>query len=178
MRRVSKYASDLALVKGTIFTGNPALRRAQAVAIKGNRIIAVGSEEGILPLVSKATRVIDLGGRFVAPGFNDAHIHLVAGGFSLSRIELRGASTLEDLRARIEGGASRLAPDAWVQGRGWDQTLLPGTVWPPLVLLDEATGDRPALLYRIDGHTAWTNSTAERNTIQERTVGFRDDPAL
>src|SRR2546422_7847161 len=107
MRRVSKYASDLALVKGTIFTGNPALRRAQAVAIKGNRIVAVGSDEGILPLVSKSTRVIDLGGRFVVPGFNDAHIHLVGGGFALSRIDLRSASSLEDLRERIERGASR-----------------------------------------------------------------------
>src|SRR5207249_8407491 len=114
--------------------------------------------KGILPLVSKSTRVIDLGGRFVIPGFNDAHIHLVGGGFALSRIDLRGASSLEDLRARIESGASRLAPCAWVQGRGWDQTLLPVSEWPPLTLLDEATGGRPALLYRIDGHTDWLKS--------------------
>jgi predicted amidohydrolase YtcJ len=104
--------------------------------------------------------VLDLGGRFVCAGFNDAHVHLVGGGFSLGRVELRGATTLEELRDRVAGGASRLAEGAWIEGRGWDQTQLPGGDYPPLGLLDEASGGRPAFLFRTDGHTAWANSAA------------------
>ena len=160
MRRAAKYTADLALLHGNVFTGNPTQKRAQAIAIKGNRIIAVGSDEGIVPLVGKTTRVLDLGGRFVCAGFNDAHVHLVGGGLSLARVELRGARSLEDLRARIEGGAARLPEGAWIEGRGWDQTDLPGGEYPPLGLLDEASGGRPAFFYRTDGHTAWANSAA------------------
>src|SRR5262245_12595137 len=160
MPRAAKFTCDLALVGGTVFTGNPSLPRAQAVAIKGNKIIAVGSDEGIRSLIGRTTRVIDLGGRFAGPGFNDAHTHLLAGGFSLVRLDLAGAATLDALRDRIAERAAKLEPGVWLEGRGWDQTLLPGAEWPPLALLDEAAGGRPAFLWRADGHTAWANSAA------------------
>jgi hypothetical protein len=160
MPRTPRFTCDLALVGGTVFTGNPVLPRAQAVAIKGNKIIAVGSDEGIRPLVGRTTRVVELGGRFAAAGFNDAHTHLLAGGFSLVRLDLAGAATLDALRERIAASAAKLEPGAWLEGRGWDQTLLPGGGWPPLGLLDEAAGGRPAFLWRADGHTAWASSAA------------------
>ena len=160
MRRTTKYTADLVLLHGDVYTGNPTQKRAQGVAIKGNRIVAVGSDEGIKALAGKATRVIDLGGRFVAPGFNDAHVHVLGGGFALARIELTGATTLEDLKTRIEAGAALLPPETWVQGRGGDQALRPESAWPPLALLDEAAGGRPAFLWRVDGHTAWANTAA------------------
>lgn len=160
MRRTVKYTSDLVLLHGNVYTGNPTQRRAQAIAVKGNRIVAVGSDEGIRSLVGKTTRVLDLAGRFVSPGFNDGHVHLLGGGLSLSRVELTGAASAEDLRTRIASSASLLAPGAWVEGRGWDQTLLPGGQWPAAGLLDEAAGGRPAFLYRTDGHTAWVSTAA------------------
>lgn len=160
MRRTSKYASDVVLMHGDVYTGNPTQRHAQAVAVKGNRIVAVGSDDGIQALIGKATRVVDLAGRFVCAGFNDAHLHLLGGGLSLSRVELRGSSTLDEVRKRIEAGAALLPSGVWLEGRGWDQTLLPGGEWPSIGLLDEAAGGRPAFLYRVDGHTAWANSAA------------------
>lgn len=160
MPRTAKYSCDLALIHGNVFTGNPAQKRAQAVAIKGNRLIAVGSDAGVRGLIGKATRVLDLGGRFVCAGFNDAHIHLLGGGSALSRIELRGLKGVDDVRRAIEAGAARIAPGGWVEGRGWDQTLMPDGAWPSVSLLDEACNGRPAFLYRIDGHTAWVSSAA------------------
>lgn len=159
-RRALRYTADVALVHGRVFTGNPVMKRAQAVAIKGNRIIAVGSDQGVKSLVGKTTRVLDLGGRFVAPGFNDAHVHLIGGGLAMSRVELRGARTLEELAARITAAASQLPDHGWLQGRGWDQTELPGGAYPPIGLLDEAAGGRPAFLFRTDGHTVWANGAA------------------
>lgn len=160
MPRAAKFTCDLALVGGTVHTGNPALPRAQAVAIKGNKIIAVGTDEGIRALVGRNTRVIELGGRFAGPGFNDAHTHLLAGGFARVQLDLAGAATLDDLRGRIAERAAKLEPGVWLEGRGWDQTLLPGGDWPPLALLDEAAGGRLAFLWRADGHTAWASSAA------------------
>jgi predicted amidohydrolase YtcJ len=157
---MAKFTCDLALTGGTVFTGNPILPRAQAVAVKGNKIIAVGSDEGIRALIGRNTRVIALGGRFAGPGFNDAHTHLLGGGFALTRLDLTGAASLDVLRERVALAAAKLGPGSWLEGRGWDQTLLPGGDWPPLGLLDEAAGGRPAFLWRADGHTAWASSAA------------------
>lgn len=160
MPRAARFTCDLALLRGTVYTGIPVLPRAQALAIKSNKIIAVGTDSGIQALIGRNTRVIDLEGRYAGPGFNDAHTHLLGGGFALTRLDLTGAATLEALRERIAKAAARLEPGAWLEGRGWDQTLLPEGAWPPLALLDEAVGGQPAFLWRADGHTAWASSAA------------------
>lgn len=160
MKSQSLKHADLLLTGGLIYTGNARQPRAGAVAVRGNRIMAVGSVEGLAGLKGRNTRVIDLGGRFACPGFTDSHVHLLWGGLSLSRADLSGCRDRESMIALIREKASLLGEGQWLLGRGWDQELL--GVWPRKEWLDEAIGDRPALLQRVDGHVAWVSSAALR----------------
>jgi len=152
-RRVS-----LLLVNGKIFTADERGSLAQAVAIDGERIIAVGTNDEINSRFD-AARTIDLGGKLVTPGFNDAHIHFVSGGQALQRVDLNGAQTLEEAKRRIAAKAKELPPGAWIQGRGWDHTLWGGE-WPTRQDLDAVVPNNPVFVQRVDGHVSWANSLA------------------
>ncbi|MDQ3586668.1 MAG: amidohydrolase family protein, partial [Acidobacteriota bacterium] len=152
-RRVS-----LLLVNGKIFTADERGSLAQAVAIDGERIIAVGTNDEINSRFD-AARTIDLGGKLVTPGFNDAHIHFVSGGQALQRVDLNGAQTLEEAKRRIAAKAKELPPGAWIQGRGWDHTLWGGQ-WPTRQDLDAVVPNNPVFVQRVDGHVSWANSHA------------------
>jgi predicted amidohydrolase YtcJ len=155
-----RQAADLLLVNGKVFTADARGTVAEAVAIKGGRIVAVGTTR---ELVSKyrGARAIDLRGRLVTPGFNDAHIHFLGGGLSLLRVDLNGARTLEEAKRRVAARARELPAGAWVTGRGWDHTLWGGQ-WPTKEALDEVAPDHPVFLQRVDGHVSWANSLALR----------------
>ncbi|MDQ3753309.1 MAG: amidohydrolase family protein, partial [Acidobacteriota bacterium] len=152
-RRVS-----LVLSNGKIFTADEQGSLAQAVAVDGERIIAVGTNDEINARFTGA-RTIDLGGQLVTPGFNDAHIHFVSGGQALQRVDLNGAQTLEEAKQRIAAKAKELPPGAWIQGRGWDHTLWGGQ-WPTRQDLDAVVPNNPVFVQRVDGHVSWTNSLA------------------
>ncbi|HEX5706738.1 MAG TPA: amidohydrolase, partial [Pyrinomonadaceae bacterium] len=104
-------------------------------------------------------RTIDLAGRLVTPGFNDAHIHFLGGGLSLLRVELVGARTLAEAKRRVAERAARSRPGEWILGRGWDHTLWGGE-WPTKKDLDEAAPNNPVFLQRVDGHVSWANTAA------------------
>src|SRR5689334_9189208 len=97
--------------------------RRQAIAVSGGRITAVGSNEDIQKLKGPQTQVVDLGGHFVMPGFNDAHVHLGSGGFEKLNVNLIGSKSLDDMKQRIAARVKTAAPGEWIQGRGWDHTL-------------------------------------------------------
>jgi len=159
MKKPAGSAADLLLTNGRIHTGNPQQPRAEAIAIHGNRIVAVGSSAGLANLGKKGTRIVDLGGRFACAGFVDAHVHLLSAGLSLSRANLSGCPSRDEMLSVLRDKAAALPEGAWVQGRGWDQERLEGA-WPRREWLDETLGDRPAVVWRVDGHILWASSAA------------------
>lgn len=151
--------TTLVLTNARIWTGDPKHPWAEAVAIEGNTILAVGTNKQVAALAGKNTRRINLAGRFVMPGFNDAHIHFLGGALRLSEVDLNDASSLEEIERRVAQFA-RENPDApWVLGFGWQYSSLPGRL-PTRADLDAIVPDRPAFLTAYDGHTAWVNSKA------------------
>jgi len=149
--------ADAIFVHGDIYTGLPG-KRAQAIAVRGGRIVAVGSDVEIQKLKGKHTQVVDLGGHFVMPGFNDAHLHLAAGGIDYLQVNLLGVRSLEGMKARIADWAKKTPSDEWLQGRGWDETLWTNSTLPTRQDIDVVLAGHPAVFQRVDGHIALLNS--------------------
>jgi len=153
-------AADLVIVNATVHTMDPARPLAQAVAVWGNRIAALGSTEEIRPLAGKNTQVIDAEGRLVLPGFNDAHVHFLSGGFSLSNVDLRDAKSPREFTERIRRFAEKVPAGQWIVGGEWDHENWPGAPLPTRELVDAATTNHPVFVNRLDGHMALANSIA------------------
>lgn len=141
-------------------SGALAQPRAQAMAVSSGKIVAIGSNQEVQKLKSARTQVIDLGGHFVMPGFNDAHTHLSSGGFEKLDINLVGARSLEEMKRRIAARARTAASGEWLVGRGWDHTLWTSNKLPTRQDIDAETGDHPAIFVRVDGHIAIANTAA------------------
>lgn len=152
--------ADLVLTGGDVYTVDPARPEAQAVAVRGGRILAVGSSAEIRKFIGPKTRVIDLGGRFAMPGFNDAHTHLGSAGAAKLEVDLRGARSLGEFQERIRQALGRYKSGEWILGEGWDQTLWPGEKYPTRQDLDAVSRTHPIFLTRVDGHGAVANSLA------------------
>ena len=151
-------AITLALVNGRVWTGNPAQPEAEAVAIAGDRIVAVGTTAEIRGRAAGA-EIIDLGNRFVVPGFVDAHVHFIDGGFRLASVQLRDAATRDEFVARIKAFAATVPQGTWITGGDWDHTLWGGEL-PRRDWIDAATPGHPVWINRLDGHMALANSAA------------------
>jgi predicted amidohydrolase YtcJ len=134
--------------------------RVQAIAVAGGKVLATGSDENIQQFKGPKTQVIDLGGHFVMPGFNDAHVHLGSGGFEKLNVDLVGSKSLDDMKQRIAARVKTASPGEWIQGRGWDHTLWAEQKTPTRADIDSVTGDHPAIFNRVDGHIAIANSAA------------------
>jgi len=163
-RRVS-----LVLTNGRIFTADARGTIAEAVAVDKDRIVAVGTNAEIARGYA-GERTVDLKGRLVTPGFNDAHLHFLNGGLSLLRVELVGAQTLADAQARIAAKVKELPPGAWILGRGWDHTLWGGQ-WPTKADLDAVAPNNPVFVQRVDGHVSWANTLALKQAQVTRETG-------
>ena len=133
--------------------------RASAIAIAGGKIIAIGGDEVLSHRGSK-TQVIDLQGKFVMPGFNDAHIHLASGGQRKLEINLVGTHSLDEMKERIAERARTAASGEWIIGSGWDHTLWQSQQLPTKHDLDPVSFGHPAFFVRVDGHIAVANSAA------------------
>jgi hypothetical protein len=147
--------ADRVLISGRLWTGDPARPRAAALAIAGDRIVAVGTDAEIARYAGPATARVDLRGRFVSPGFNDAHLHFLV----LETVDLADVFAVEEIQRRIRAYADAHPGLAWVTGRGWMYGAFPGGL-PHRRLLDAVVADRPAFMLGYDGHTAWANSKA------------------
>jgi predicted amidohydrolase YtcJ len=152
--------ADLAIVNAKVWTVNPAQPTAEAVAIVGERIAAVGSEQEVHSWVGERTRVIDAGGKLLLPGFNDAHTHFMGGGFSLLGIDLRKAKNEEEFVRILEEYVSQLPKGKWVTGGDWDHEAWPSQKHPTKELIDPVTPDNPVIVNRLDGHISLANSLA------------------
>ena len=151
--------ADLLLTGGKVWTAEEGRPPAQAVAVRGGTIVFVGSDAEAAAWKGPKTRVVTLGGRFVSPGFEDAHLHLMSGARNLERVDLSGESTVAGLQERIRRFAEANPKSPWVVGRGWVYGTFPGGL-PTKEQLDAAVPDRPAYMDGYDGHTGWANSRA------------------
>lgn len=154
----TKTRISMLLVNGKVFVADEKHSIAEAVAIDGERILAVGKTS---ELTSKyeAARTIDLDGKLVTPGFNDAHVHFFAGALSLLTVDLFNSKSAEEAAARVAAKVKEVKPGEWIIGRGWDHTLW-GNKFPDKSLLDKVAPKNPVLLERVDGHVGWANSAA------------------
>ena len=153
--------TTLAIVNARVWTGDPRRPWADAVAVTGDRISAVGSSAEIRKLASQATRVVDAGGRMLVPGFIDSHVHFMSGGFGLTSVQLRDAKTKEEFVRLIKEQASRLPKAAWMLEGNWDHQNWGGEL-PRKDWIDSVTPNTPVLIQRLDGHMSLANSAALR----------------
>jgi predicted amidohydrolase YtcJ len=162
----SSPRADAIYIHANVYTGvlsNSAfssILREEAIAVRGERIQAVGKVAEIEKLKGPQTQVVDLGGRFVMPGFNDAHLHLADAGLQRLNVDLTGVKTLEEFRQRVLAKVEKAQPGEWILGGGWDETTWPVPVLPSRWDLDEVSGGHPVLLDRVDGHLAVANTRA------------------
>jgi hypothetical protein len=155
----AEEAADILLLRGRVWTGEASSAWAEAVAVRGGRLAAVGTTAEVEAWRGPRTEVIHLGGRLVLPGFIDAHVHLLDGSLSLGRVDLAGLADLQAVQARIREWARAHPREPWVLGGGWAYAAFPGGL-PTRQQLDAVVRDRPALIESYDGHCAWANSKA------------------
>jgi predicted amidohydrolase YtcJ len=151
---------DLILIHGKVWTENPQQPEAEAVAIQRNRIVAVGSTADIRKAAGPGTKVIDLRGRRVVPGFNDAHLHFYFGGDGLASVRLGDAASPQEMRRRIGDFVQSLPKGEWLLNGSWDNEKWTPDALPTHQLIDEVTPDNPVFVNRYDGHMSLANALA------------------
>ncbi|HEX8882780.1 MAG TPA: amidohydrolase [Candidatus Acidoferrum sp.] len=154
--------ADLVIVHGHVWTVDPENSRAEAVAVRDSRIVAVGSDREIAKWIGPATKTIDAQGKSVLPGFIDAHVHFSSGGGEISSVHLRDASTPQEFARRIGEQAKKLGKGEWMLGGTWDHELWGGKPLPSHDWVDSQTPDTPVFVSRYDGHMAMANALALR----------------
>lgn len=152
--------ADLVFAGGSVFTADTVRSRARSVAVKDGRILAVGGDD-LEGLVGPKTEIVDLRGRMLLPGFQDAHVHPVWGGLDMLRCDLAELASAEEYLEAIGRYVTEHPHDQWVLGGGWQMSAFPGGT-PTAAALDAVVPDRPAFFPNRDGHGAWVNSAAMR----------------
>src|SRR5512135_1951873 len=147
---------DLLLEDATVYVAADAAPARASILLSGGRIAFLGDPAEARRRAGGAKRMA-LPGRYVFPGWMDAHLHLAGLGKSLEIARLRGAPSAADAAARMAKAAAALPPGVWVEGRGWDQNLWEGQAFPDARVLDAVLPDRPAVARRVDGHALWVN---------------------
>ena len=151
----------LAVVNARVWTGDPRRPWADALAVRGDRIAAVGSSAEVRKMSGAGTRVVDAAGRMVVPGFVDSHVHFVDGGFALSSVQLRDARTKEEFVSRIAAFARTVPPGTWITNGDWDHEQWGGEL-PHRAWIDSVTAAHPVWINRLDGHMSLANTAALR----------------
>jgi predicted amidohydrolase YtcJ len=170
--------ADLIFRNGRVYTGNDRSPQAEAVAVKGTKIVFVGSNSAANRLTGPATKVIDLKGAFLYPGFTDAHMHLSGVGAREMTLNLEGTNTLEDFLAKVKARVDQSRPGQWVTGRGWIETFWKPPVFPTRQDLDRIAPNNPVVLTRADGHASIANSAALRLANITRTTAAPEGGAI
>lgn len=152
-------SADVVVLHGKVYTENSSEPWAEAVAISGDKIVAVGSEQEIERYRGANTKVIDAAGRVVLPGFTDCHIHFLDGSYTLVEPDLNGARTISAIQKRLKDFADAHPGNGWIVGQGWTYDVF-APAMPDKKPLDQLFPDRPVYLESYDGHSAWVNSKA------------------
>ncbi len=155
-----RAAADVVFKNGNVYTADGKKPRAEAIAVNKDRIVFVGSNADAQKFVGPQTRVVDLKGATVLPGFADAHQHLSGVGQREMTLNLEGTSSLEDFLAKVKARVDQAKPGEWVTGRGWIETHWQPPVFPTRWDLDKVAPNNPVILGRADGHGAVANSAA------------------
>ncbi|HEY4258454.1 MAG TPA: amidohydrolase [Candidatus Udaeobacter sp.] len=157
-----KPSATLIITNATVYTVDKQHPTAEAVAVIGDRVVAVGSSAEIDLWRGPETKVIDAGRKLVLPGFNDAHVHFIQGGAQLDQVQLTDAASPEEFGKRIAAQAKKTPKGEWILGGRWDETKWPKPELPTKELVDAVTGATPIFVERYDGHEALANSAAMR----------------
>src|SRR5260370_31813873 len=152
--------ADVVFINGNIYTVNEKQPRAEAVAVKGDRIIFVGSNAAVKKYQGANTRIVDLHGSTMVPGMTDAHYHFIGVGQREMNLNLEGITNLEDFLAKVKERVDKAKPGEWVTGRGWIETFWSPPVFPTRWDLDKVAPNNPVILGRSDGPGTVVNSTA------------------
>ena len=150
--------AETVFLHGGVYTVDAARSWTTAVAVQQGRIVYVGTDEGASAWIGKNTRVVDLTGKMLLPGFHDSHIHLIGGGIELEQCNINGMTTIEQILDKVRQYAAERPHEKWIQGGGWLLTIADGN--PHKSRLDEIVSDRPVVLDAFDGHSIWVNSRA------------------
>jgi len=167
-----KEVPDLILINGKVWTGADDSTFAEAVAMKANKIMAVGNSVDINSLADAKTKTIDLKGKLVSAGFNDAHIHFLGGSLGLSEVDMTGTSSSADVAERVNQFIKENPAKEWITGRGWQYTSFESGL-PDHETLSSISNEKPVFIKAYDGHSAWANKKAlaiagiDRNTKYE-----------
>jgi hypothetical protein len=172
------------VIYGRIWTADTTAPAANAIAVQGDSILAVGDSVSLTRYTGAGTKI--LSGAFVVPGFLDDHVHLLSGGFQLASVDLRDATSPEEFTRRLKAFAATLQPGEWITGGDWDHEKWPGTPLPDRAWIDSVTPRNPVFVNRLDGHMALANSLAlaaakladSSNDIPGGTIVRRRDGAL
>jgi len=156
----TQSVADIVFKNGNVYTANDKSAKAQAIAVKGDKIVFVGTNEAAQKFIGTNTRVVDLKGNTVLPGFTDAHQHLSGVGQREMTLNLEGTTSLNDLLAKVKARVDQAQPGQWVTGRGWIETHWEPPVFPTRWDLDKVSPNNPVILGRADGHGAVANSAA------------------
>lgn len=165
----TKEAPDLVLIHGKIWTGASDSTFEEAVAIKATKIMAVGKSDYIQSLADPKTEVIDLNGKLVTAGFNDAHIHFLSGSLGLAEVDMTGTASPADVAEKVNQFIKENPTKEWITGRGWQYTSFTSSL-PDHETLSAIPNDKPVFIKAYDGHSAWANKKAlsiagiDRNT--------------
>ncbi|MCG7334749.1 amidohydrolase [Sporosarcina sp. ACRSM] len=153
--------ADKIISSEAVFTGLENEAKPAALAIKGNKILAVGAKEEILSYIGSETKEYHFGNQLIMPGFHDAHLHLMLGSlFTHASVDLSGARSSEEVVTLVKRFADERQGEKWIFGYGWDQTKWAVKEFPKRFLLDKAIHDRPVILFHAEGHYTWVNSKA------------------
>ncbi|HVQ36068.1 MAG TPA: amidohydrolase family protein, partial [Pyrinomonadaceae bacterium] len=158
--RTNFDTADIVFKNGNIYTANERQPKAEAIAVKGDRIVFVGSNRDAQKYVGGTTRVVDLRGKTLLPGMADAHQHLAGVGFREMTLNLEGTTSLADFLAKVKTRVEQAQPREWVTGRGWIETFWKPQAFPTRADLDQVAPNNPVILTRADGHASVVNSAA------------------
>jgi predicted amidohydrolase YtcJ len=153
-------AADIVFQNGNVYTANDNAPRAEAIAVKADKIVFAGSNADAQQYVGQGTRVVDLKGSTVLPGFTDSHQHLSGVGLREMTLNLEGTTSLQDFLAKVKARVAQAKPGEWVTGRGWIETHWTPPAFPTRWDLDKVAPNNPVILGRADGHGAVANSAA------------------
>jgi len=156
----SRPAADLIVVNAEVWTVDTNRPQAQAVAVLGERIVAVGTNAEVDAWRGPHTTVIDAAGKLLMPGFNDAHVHFVSGGLQLESVQLNDVTSREEFVRRIAEQAKKTPKGEWILNGDWDETKWPGATLPTKEWIDPVTVNNPVFVSRYDGHSSLANSAA------------------
>ncbi len=151
---------DLILYNGKLYTQDPEIPYASAIAMRSGKILAVGSDDEIRALADSRTKQVNLEERRVLPGLTDCHIHFYEWSLLLGGLMLEDTRSLDEILGRVHDAAGQVKPGVWIVGQGWNQGRWPAPTLPARSDLDKVAPDNPVILWRTDLHLAWTNSLA------------------